>query len=127
MARIGPKDSSPELRVRKVLHRLGYRFRLHRRELPGTPDICFIRKQKVIFVHGCFWHRHDGCKKTTSPKTRVNFWEEKFVANKARDGRNIVALNKMGWKVAVVWECESNDPELLERKLKRFLGSPQSQ
>ena len=96
MARIGPKDSKPEIAVRRLLHRLGYRYRLHRKDLPGTPDIVFVSRRKVIFVHGCFWHRHPGCKAASTPKTRAAFWERKFRDNLARDDRNMCALRGLG-------------------------------
>ena len=121
MSRIGPKDTKPELTVRKLVHGLGYRYRLHRRELPGTPDICFPGRQKVIFVHGCFWHRHDRCRKTTTPKTRTAFWEEKFRQNVARDQRNLAALKELGWHTLTVWECECKQTESLANKLMTFL------
>jgi DNA (cytosine-5)-methyltransferase 1 len=121
MARIGGKHTAPERVVRALVHALGYRYRLHRRELPGTPDLAFPKLKKVIFVHGCFWHRHRGCSRTTNPKTRAAFWSEKFAANVKRDARNEKALRKTDWTVLVVWECETARPKSLTRKLKRFL------
>jgi DNA mismatch endonuclease (patch repair protein) len=121
MARIGPKDTAPELVVRKILSQLGLRYRLHDRKLPGTPDICFPGKRKVIFVHGCFWHRHKGCRRTTSPKTRRAFWAEKFEANTRRDRRNVRALKKIGWDVLIVWECQSRSPETLHKRILSFI------
>ena len=121
MSRIGPKDTKPELRVRKLLHSLGYRYRLHRKELPGTPDICFPGRRKVIFVHGCFWHRHEHCRRTTTPKTRTAFWEEKFRQNIARDRRNLAALEKQGWNTLIIWSCECEQMDALEGKLIGFL------
>lgn len=109
MAAIKGRDTKPELTVRKVLHRLGYRFRLHRRDLPGTPDIVLPKYQTVIFVHGCFWHRHRGCAFTANPKTRMAFWEQKFRKNIERDNRNQEQLSASGWNVVVVWECELAD------------------
>ena len=97
MARIGARDTGPELAVRRLLHRLGYRYRLHKRELPGTPDICFPGRRKAIFVHGCFWHRHDGCRRTTTPKTRTAFWKDKFDKNVVRDRTNMMNLGALGW------------------------------
>lgn len=126
MARIGSTDTSPELAVRKLLHRLGYRFRLHRRNLPGTPDICFPGRKKAIFVHGCFWHRHAGCRRTTTPKTRRSFWEEKFQKNMARDRENLNDLVKLGWAVMIVWECETVELETLRPRLEEFLEGPQT-
>ena len=121
MARIGAKDTRPELAVRRLLHRLGYRYRLHRRDLPGRPDICFPGRRKAIFVHGCFWHRHDGCRRTTTPKTRTSFWTAKFEGNIARDRMNLSDLGKLGWKAIVVWECETTDLDGLALRLVRFL------
>ena len=121
MARVGSADTSPELAVRKLLHRLGYRFRLHQRDLPGTPDICFPGRKKAIFVHGCFWHRHEGCRRTTTPRTRRSFWTEKFQHNVARDRGNLNDLAALGWSVLVVWECETAYPETLASRLAGFL------
>ena len=121
MARIGSADTAPELVVRKLLHRLGYRFRLHRRNLPGTPDICFPGRKKAIFVHGCFWHRHEGCRRTTTPRTRTSFWNDKFQKNVVRDRANLNDLGELGWSVMVVWECETADPEALAARLAGFL------
>lgn len=122
MARVGPKDTTPEFVVRRLLHRLGYRFLLHRRDLPGTPDIVFPRRKKVIFVHGCFWHRHPGCRAASTPKTRVDFWARKFYENVARDARKTEALEAEGWGVAVVWSCETRNVEILALNLSAFLG-----
>lgn len=122
MARIGPKNSKPEMVVRRLLYALGFRFRLHAKDLPGRPDIVFRSKKKAIFVHGCFWHRHPGCKKTTMPKTRVGFWTEKFERNVARDRLKETALRKMGWQVFVVWECETKSVETLSAKLASALA-----
>ena len=107
MARVRGKDTTPELLVRREVHRQGRRFRLHRRSLPGSPDLVFPARRLAIFVHGCFWHRHAGCRRCTSPKTRQGFWAAKFEANVARDTRNVAELEKLGWRVAVVWECEA--------------------
>lgn len=123
MARVGQKNTKPELIVRKLLHGLGYRYRLHRKDLPGTPDICFISRQKAIFVHGCFWHRHEGCRRTTTPKTRTDFWKEKFRQNVARDRRKIDDLQKLEWDALVVWECETEDESKLESRLIDFLST----
>ena len=125
MARIGSADTSPELAVRRLLHRLGYRFRLHRRSLPGTPDICFPGRKKAIFVHGCFWHRHEGCPRTTTPATRTSFWNDKFRKNVERDRASLKALRELGWSVMVVWQCETAKPHALEPRLTAFLeGTP---
>lgn len=107
MRAVGQKHTAPEMAVRRILHALGYRFRVQRRDLPGSPDIVLPKYKTAIFVHGCFWHRHPGCKKTTTPKTRVPFWTEKFERNVLRDRQKEAALREMGWQVLVVWECES--------------------
>ena len=123
MSRIRGTDTKPELFVRRTLHAMGYRFRTHVRELPGRPDLVFSRRQAVIFVHGCFWHRH-GCRKTYVPKTRETFWREKFAGNVSRDKRNQSLLTEAGWRVLVVWECEvESDDSLLDRTVA-FLGPP---
>jgi len=106
MSRIRGKDSQPELALRHVLHRLGLRYRLHAKELPGKPDLVFPRHKAVVFVHGCFWHRHEGCKIATTPKSNTSFWVEKFEKNVARDNRSAAALTDLGWRVFVVWECD---------------------
>ena len=121
MGRIGAKDTKPELTVRRLLHRLGYRYRLHRRDFPGTPDICFPARRKAIFVHGCFWHRHDGCPRTTTPRTRTAFWQEKFERNVARDRINLGKLGGLGWEALIVWECQTTDVETLVSRLVGFL------
>ena len=123
MSRIRGKDTRPEMRVRSLLHRHGYRFRLHARELPGRPDIVFRPRRKVVFVHGCFWHRHAGCPRAATPRTRVEYWTRKFEATRARDAAVLNALEAMGWTTLVVWECELNDQERLLTRLQRFLGS----
>ena len=104
MASVGRRDTGPEITLRRALHSLGLRYRLHVKSLPGSPDIVFPRYKAVAFVHGCFWHRHD-CRFTTTPTTRRDFWTGKFEANKMRDDKNITQLLGMGWRVAVVWEC----------------------
>lgn len=126
MAKVRGKDTHPEMAVRRLLHSLGYRFRLHARALPGSPDLVFARRRKIVLVHGCFWHRHHGCKQATTPKTRAEFWKAKFEANVVRDERNIAELTEMGWDVLVVWECETRNAKLLTPKLTQFLGLPAS-
>lgn len=106
MSRIRGKDSQPELALRRVLHRLGLRYRLHAKDLPGKPDLVFPRYKAVVFVHGCFWHRHEGCKIATTPKSNTPFWVEKFNKNKVRDARAADSLNNLGWRVFIVWECD---------------------
>ncbi|MCQ9197291.1 MAG: DNA mismatch endonuclease Vsr [Prochlorococcus marinus XMU1429] len=106
MSAIKSKNTKPEIAVRKLLHSLGYRFRLHRKDLPGSPDIVLPKYKTVIFVHGCFWHRHENCKYASTPKTRSEFWESKFVGNIKRDKINQTNLIKLGWKIIIVWECD---------------------
>ena len=121
MARIRNRNTKPELAVRRIAHGLGYRFRLHRRDLPGCPDIVFPRYKAVILVHGCFWHQHPGCKFAYKPKTRTQFWETKFEGNVARDKRNELALSNLGWKTMVIWECETTDHEAVATRIVSFL------
>ncbi|URD59893.1 DNA mismatch endonuclease Vsr [Sphingomonas sp. KRR8] len=109
--------------VRRLLHAMGNRFRLHRRDLPGTPDIVLPGARKAIFVHGCFWHRHPGCPKATTPKTRREFWREKFDRNVERDRRKEVELRQAGWDVLTIWECETRDTVALEKNLRDWLAS----
>lgn len=123
MRRVRGKDTAPERAVRRVAHALGYRFRLHRRDLPGTPDLVFPRLRRAIFVHGCFWHRHEGCARTTTPKTRAAYWREKFEQNIRRDRRNLAALRDLGWEVLVVWECQTFERAELLARLSRFLNA----
>ena len=125
MARIRGVDTKPELSVRRALHACGYRFRLHGRGLPGRPDIVFKKRKRAVFVHGCFWHRH-GCKRTTHPKSRQDYWENKFAKNVARDQRNTALLADDGWHVFVAWECEVDTDETLLQRLMEFLGPPRS-
>ena len=121
MARIGPRDTAPELAVRSALHRMGYRFRLHRPDLPGKPDIVLPRHRTIFLIHGCFWHRHPGCRFACSPKSRTEFWEDKFRRNVARDQRVEHELRERGWTVQVIWECETRDNAVLERLLLAVL------
>jgi DNA mismatch endonuclease (patch repair protein) len=125
MRAIRGKDTRPELEVRRLIHGLGYRFRLHRADLPGKPDLAFPARRKVIFVHGCFWHCH-ACKSGLIPNSNRDFWLPKLGQNKARDARNLVALTQQGWKVLVIWECELKDTRALCLKAKRFLGNVKS-
>lgn len=126
MSRIRGKNTGPELAVRKLAFAAGYRYRLHVRRLPGSPDLVFPSRKKVIFVHGCFWHRHDGCSSSRIPKSRVDFWTSKLNGNKSRDARNYQSLIDLGWQVFVVWECELVDLVALEKRLRLFLGPPSS-
>ncbi len=115
----------PELAVRRLVHGLGYRYRLHRADLAGKPDLVFVARRKVVFVHGCFWHDH-GCKLSHLPKSNRAYWEPKLKRNKARDETNLKALRAQGWKVFIVWECETKDVERLTRNLERFLSDHRS-
>lgn len=123
MRAVRREDTEPELRVRKILHALGLRFRLHRKDLPGSPDIVLPKHRTAIFVHGCFWHRHPDCLLASTPKTRQSYWVKKFEANVERDARKILQLEALGWHVVVVWECETKDATALNLKLsRRFLA-----
>jgi len=117
MSRIKSRDTKPERIVRSLLHRMGYRFRLHRSDLPGNPDIILPKYRTVIFVHGCFWHRHSGCKYCYTPKSRVDFWKNKFAGTIERDRKVTQMLVDAGWQVLIVWECELKDIPTLENKL----------
>ena len=117
MSRIKSKNTKPELRLRSFLHGLGFRFRVNRKDLPGKPDIVLPKYKTVIFVHGCFWHRHEGCKNATMPKSNTDFWEKKLAANIERDQRVKSELEALGWKVITVWECELKDLEKLKIRL----------
>ncbi len=121
MSRIKNKDTKPEMIVRSMLHRMGYRFRLHRKDLPGIPDIILPKYKTAILVHGCYWHRHKGCKYAYNPKSRADFWQKKFKDNILRDKKNQKYLEKAGWKVFIIWECETSDPEILMSKIQTFL------
>jgi DNA mismatch endonuclease (patch repair protein) len=123
MARIRGRDTEAEQIVRRLAHSLGYRFRLHRRDLPGTPDLVFPALRQVIFVHGCFWHRHPGCKYSYSPKSNVNFWRAKFAANTVRDARVEGELKQIGWSVLTIWECETTRADLLAKILRGYLSN----
>ncbi|TPI09918.1 DNA mismatch endonuclease Vsr [Mesorhizobium sp. B4-1-3] len=123
MAAIKARNTRPELQVRQLLHRLGYRFRLHKRDLPGRPDIVLPGRRAAIFVHGCFWHGH-GCRNSVLPRTRADWWEAKLNRTAERDGQNIEALTTLGWKVLVLWECMLGDEAALEASVKEALGPP---
>ena len=118
MARVRGKDTGPELRVRRIAHLMGYRFRLHRKDLPGRPDLVFPKYRLAVFVHGCFWHRHEGCLRASTPATRAEFWQSKFKANIARDEQQVRALHSQGWDVLVLWECDLKDDRLVEAALR---------
>lgn len=117
MSRIRSRDTRPERAVRSMLHRKGYRFRLHARGLPGKPDIVLSSLRTIVFVHGCFWHRHNGCPFAYTPKSRGEFWSEKFESNIARDSRARLKLQNLGWRVLTIWECELRSPASLSRRL----------
>jgi DNA mismatch endonuclease (patch repair protein) len=122
MTRIRKRDTRPEMIVRRLAHRLGFRFRLHRRDLPGTPDLVFPRLRKVIFVHGCFWHQHGCSLGRNQPKARPEYWLPKLARNVARDDVARDELVRQGWDVLVVWECETKQQELLEKRVRHFLS-----
>lgn len=121
MSRIKGANTKPEVRVRSVLHRMGYRFRLHRKDLPGKPDIVLPKYETVIFVHGCFWHRHPDCRFAYTPRSRVAFWKKKFQRNVERHEEVEQELKELGWRVIVVWECETKDQEQLWQLLEEVL------
>lgn len=123
MSRIRSKDTKPEMAVRRILHRLGYRYRLHRPDLPGRPDLTFPSKKKVIFVNGCFWHNHHGCAKARIPSSNRDYWQTKLEKNRIRDSRNLILLKRGGWTPLTIWECELSDPAALTEKLTAFLES----
>lgn len=122
MSRIRDRDTIPERTVRSLLHRLGLRFRLHRRDLPGKPDIILPKYNTAMFIHGCFWHRHDRCSFAYTPKTRTEFWETKFEMNVKRDLEVSTILQKLGWRTVIVWECEIRNIDLLEERLRKEFG-----
>lgn len=122
MSRVGGKNTTPEMVVRRMAHSLGLRFRLHRKDLPGTPDIVFPKWKVAIFVHGCFWHRHPGCAKASTPKSRIDFWQCKFDSNVRRDEKNAELLRDLGWSVITVWECETKSSERVREKLAQIFG-----
>lgn len=121
MSRVKGRDTTPELAVRSIAHRLGYRFRLHRKDLPGKPDIVFGPRRKAVFVHGCFWHGH-GCSKGRLPKSNHGFWRQKIVRNRTRDRQHVKKLRALGWKVLVIWQCELKHPLAVERQIAHFLA-----
>ncbi|MBW4055839.1 MAG: DNA mismatch endonuclease Vsr [Proteobacteria bacterium] len=126
MAAVRGKNTIPELIVRHVLHAMGHRFRLHRKDLPGKPDIVLPKYRTCIFVHGCFWHQHPGCKRASNPSTNMDFWSQKLDRNVERDKQNGLELHSLNWRVFVIWECETKDIVLLEQKLRRFLKGTHS-
>ncbi|MGE4489356.1 MAG: very short patch repair endonuclease [Kiritimatiellales bacterium] len=122
MSRIHGKNTKPEIFVRSMLHRKGYRFSLHRKDLPGKPDIVLRKYRSVIFVHGCFWHRHKGCKNATEPKTNIEFWQKKFERNVFNDQKHARELRRLGWHVITVWECQLKKPDRVFRRLEKALA-----
>lgn len=123
MAKVRGENTSPERLVRSLVHRMGYRFRLHCKDLPGKPDIVLPRHKKVIFVHGCFWHQHEGCPHAARPTSNIEYWNRKLDRNIIRDRENLHKLEYLGWNVLIVWECETRDRDKLLEKLKGFLLS----
>ena len=122
MRRIRKADTKPELFVRRLAHSLGYRYRIHRKDLPGTPDLVFPGRKKVIFVHGCFWHQHEGYRLQSQPRSRHDYWVPKLKRNVERDAQNLAALAELGWEMLVIWECETKDRLALAARLASFLG-----
>lgn len=121
MSAIRAKGTKPEITIRRFVYSLGYRYRLHAKNLPGKPDLVFKQRKKVIFVHGCFWHHHENCKKARLPQSRQEYWHKKILANASRDKVNIESLEKMGMKVLVIWECEIEKKDVIENKIRKFL------
>ncbi len=121
MSNVRSKDTTTELAVRGMIFSLGFRYRLHRVDLPGKPDLVFVSKRKIIFINGCFWHRHKGCKYSTTPKSNKIFWLEKFEKNIRRDKSNRIELRSLGWKILTVWQCELKKRDKLERRIIDFL------
>jgi DNA mismatch endonuclease (patch repair protein) len=122
MRRIRCKDSRPEMEVRRLIHSLGYRYRLHKHSLPGRPDLVFECRRKVVFVHGCFWHAHEHCAAAHRPKSNAHYWNPKLRGNRRRDVRNTAVLRELGWRVLVVWECQVSDVRRLRKTVRSFLG-----
>jgi len=121
MSRVRSKDTKPEMRVRRMVHAMGYRYRLHHGKLPGCPDMVFPERRKIIFVHGCFWHRHEDCRRNRTPKSRREFWDAKLEKNRLRDLENQSKLRSLGWDVLVVWECETEEAAGLPGRIMSFL------
>jgi DNA mismatch endonuclease (patch repair protein) len=123
MRQIRSKDTAPELALRRIVHRMGYRFRLHRKDLPGKPDLVFPGRKKVVFLHGCFWHQHRGCREGRLPGTRQEYWQPKLERNQERDAVSQTALKALGWDVLTLWECEvAKTPSAIAGQLRQFLG-----
>ena len=126
MAQVKSKGMKPEMQVRRLLHGLGYRYRLHRKDLPGRPDLVFPSRRKVVFVNGCFWHKHSGCPRVRIPATNRDYWQAKLERNRLRDERNIALLERDNWKVETVWECQLRDLQATTDRLIAFLDSEPS-
>jgi DNA mismatch endonuclease (patch repair protein) len=124
MRLIRSKDTKPEMLVRRIIFSMGHRYRLHSRSLPGHPDIVFSRQRKAVFVHGCFWHRHANCRKARLPKSKLDYWLLKLAKNRNRDKINEGRLRKLGWRILVVWECQTRHPAALRTRIDRFLKHP---
>lgn len=124
MARITGKNTTPEVAVRQVAHSIGLRFRIHRRDLPGRPDLVLRKHRCVVFVNGCFWHQHEGCRRASSPKSNTGYWSAKLARNVARDIRNAEELERLGWRVVVIWECETKDRARLEEIIRERVLLP---
>lgn len=122
MAKVRSRDTQPEMKVRRIAHALGLRFRLHRKDLAGSPDLVFPKHKVAIFVHGCFWHQHPGCSRATMPKSRTDFWSQKLEKNVERDRRAIGDLESRGWQVEVFWECETKKSDVLEERIRRIFS-----
>ena len=120
MSKVGTRDTGPEMAIRRALHRKGYRYLLHDKRLPGSPDLVFPKRRKAIFVHGCFWHGH-GCRWGQLPKSNLEYWEPKITGNKTRDEKNFAELRRLGWKTLIVWQCELKEPEALNGRIIEFL------
>jgi DNA mismatch endonuclease (patch repair protein) len=123
MRAVKSKSTKPEMAIRRLTHALGFRFRLHRKDLPGSPDLVFPARRKVIFVHGCFWHGHDCPRGARVPKTNRLYWLAKIACNKARDGKSLALLAKLGWEALTIWECELQKPSAISSRISQFLGS----
>ena len=123
MSRVRSKSSKPEMRLRRLVHGMGFRYRLHVKDLPGKPDMVFPARNAVVFMHSCFWHRHRRCKLARLPKSRIDFWETKLEANRKRDKVQQRKLKKLGWRVLIVWECELRDAERVSRRVEEFLNA----
>lgn len=123
MSKISGKNTKPEINIRKIAHSLGYRFRLHKKDLPGKPDIVFRKYKKVIFVNGCFWHGHKNCKRSKLPTTNSKFWKDKIEGNKKKDRSNYIRLKKLGWNYLIIWQCKikTADKEKIKNQIKSFL------